>query len=522
MSDMKGVIRIFDADISSAIASTVSKVSRHFAPQPELVADLERQLKRKIYDLSYRTVVGLYQAKFSEQTFEDFTEALTTAKGSAYLSGMFPVLIDIVTSEIARFSSEAALILHRFAEDASDIGQLTGDSVTGETLRRLTLGLGDLHRGGQSVSSLEFEDGTRVVYKPRPLDTDLALAKLFAFVGEASGIDQRLPKLVRRPAYGWVEFIPYVECKQPEELVRYYRRVGALVGILYAINAFDFHYENLISCGEFPILVDCETLFHPHSRIFATETNTGIDDSVLMVGILPVRVTLGNGKSADIGGVTDVSTQDSAIEQLVLSQDESGKFSFARKIGKLQGGSNVPTYEGRLVTPASEHVEAILDGLSATYKAIVADKEGFIECFEHFENAEIRVLFRATITYSHLIEESLHPTLLRSKERYDAHFGGLSVLSKGYRLGQEILDFELDALQERDVPYFSCTFGNNDLIANDRMRKPDFFLENGKSLAVKKVRAMDEDDLQNQLWIARKALEISRTELTESNQLQEA
>ena len=33
--------------------------------------------------------------------------------------------------------------------------------------------------------------------------------------------------------------------------------------MLYALEATDFHSENLIAAGEHPVLVDLESLFHP-------------------------------------------------------------------------------------------------------------------------------------------------------------------------------------------------------------------------------------------------------------------
>ena len=42
-------------------------------------------------------------------------------------------------------------------------------------------------------------------------------------------------------------------------MVRFYRRQGALLALLYALEATDFHAENLIASGEFPVLIDLET-----------------------------------------------------------------------------------------------------------------------------------------------------------------------------------------------------------------------------------------------------------------------
>ena len=43
-------------------------------------------------------------------------------------------------------------------------------------------------------------------------------------------------------------------------------RQGGYLAILYALEATDFHFENLIAAGEQPVLIDLETLFHPRER----------------------------------------------------------------------------------------------------------------------------------------------------------------------------------------------------------------------------------------------------------------
>lgn len=65
-----------------------------------------------------------------------------------------------------------------------------------------------------------------------------------------------------------MEFIQYKECNSIEEVRNFYIRQGEYLAILYLLNATDFHYENIVASGEFPYLVDLESLFHNDANQF--------------------------------------------------------------------------------------------------------------------------------------------------------------------------------------------------------------------------------------------------------------
>ena len=44
---------------------------------------------------------------------------------------------------------------------------------------------------------------------------------------------------------------------------RFYRRAGHLLCLMYVSSSTDFHDENLVACGEFPVPIDLETVFNP-------------------------------------------------------------------------------------------------------------------------------------------------------------------------------------------------------------------------------------------------------------------
>jgi len=130
---------------------------------------------------------------------------------------------------------------------------------------RVEAGLGDRHRRGRSVLLVEFSSGLRLLHKPKPLAVDVHFQQLLTWLNDR-GADPPLQPItvVDRGEYGWSEFVTRHSCSSYDQVMRFYERQGEYLALLYALDATDFHNENLIAAGEHPVLVDLEALFHPH------------------------------------------------------------------------------------------------------------------------------------------------------------------------------------------------------------------------------------------------------------------
>ena len=112
--------------------------------------------------------------------------------------------------------------------------------------------------------AITFNQGPRLIYKPKDLGIDLAYNDLLAWLNRRGApVALRSLLVLARDGYGWVEFAAPEACRDEDAVERYYRRVGALVCLVYLLQGADCHAENLIASGEQPILVDCETLLNP-------------------------------------------------------------------------------------------------------------------------------------------------------------------------------------------------------------------------------------------------------------------
>ncbi|MFD9636283.1 DUF4135 domain-containing protein, partial [Streptomyces violascens] len=108
-------------------------------------------------------------------TWDAFIEQACEEGYLARLGGRYPSVGPRVAA-VARLSVAAtADFAERVAADRALLGPLLGGPA-GE-VRAVEFGAGDSHRGGLTVSQVDFEGGT-VMYKPRPSEIDVGLGAL--------------------------------------------------------------------------------------------------------------------------------------------------------------------------------------------------------------------------------------------------------------------------------------------------------------------------------------------------------
>ncbi len=179
------------------------------------------------------------------------------------LAGRYPTVGTRIAS-VARLSVAAtSAFAQRLAADRALLGPLLGRPAG--RIRAVEFGAGDSHRGGLTVSRVDFADA-RVMYKPRPSQADVALGalldELFAdFPGAPAPEDRiRVPRTLVREGYGWAEFVHHRYCAD-DELAAFYRNMGHWLAVLRFCGGTDMHAENMIATGPVPVIVDAETLF---------------------------------------------------------------------------------------------------------------------------------------------------------------------------------------------------------------------------------------------------------------------
>lgn len=410
------------------------------------------------------------------EDFADYLRATATADGLETLLCRYPVLARLVGEACQQAVEVTAEILDRFVQDRDAIVSALLDGADPGRLTGIEPAGGDRHQGGRSVVFLNFADRVdQVVYKPRCPESSNLYAALVGRLCQALPelALESVPTLVRL-GYGWSRFIAPAPCRTAEEAQRFYYLQGALLALLYASNGTDVHAQNLIACGDQPLLTDTETLLHPPlAQLVLTGGDpalAALNRSVLHVLLLPTLIR-GEHGAADISG-----------------------------LGGPAAGANRPTLDGTPLDPA-DYVRDLRRGFCDGYEAICRNAETFLETLAAAADEPLRILPRATRVYADLLKHSTRPEFLRDARERQRLFETALADTSGFAGADRLLEHEYRELWQGDIPIFFARPGSRSIRAGDGTRVGELLDSSGLAVVRAKLRAMDAADRHNQEWI---------------------
>ncbi len=196
-------------------------------------------------------------------------------------------------------------------------------------------------------------------------------------------------------------------CADVAGVAEFYRRLGALLALLYAVDGTDMHYENLIACGDQPVLVDVETLFHPTLTPDTDPAALALARSVHRTALLP-HVLLGDNGAADVSGVGGDQGVLSPLDVVDWADAGTDRMRLVRRPRASTGALNRPLLGGVPAEPA-DYQDSLLAGFRTGYDAIVAHRDELLQLVRACADDEVRFVARATRQYARLLDESTHP-----------------------------------------------------------------------------------------------------------------
>ncbi len=484
---------------------TVEDVLIMNLPDP-LLLRISRTL---VLELHVARLQGVLAGDTPEERFESFVERLSQPAHSLAILTEYPVLarqlmicldqwVTVSLEFLQRLCADWALIRSRFCphDDPGVLVEFTG-------------GAGDTHRSGRSVMIAEFDSGFQLVYKPKSLAVDVHFQELLAWLN-ARGCQPPLYTLaiLDRGAYGWVEFVARQDCRSIEEVERFYQRHGAYLALLYALNANDFHHENLIAAGEHPVLIDLETLIQPlFDRMDDTRADSvaerAVIDSVMQVSLLPLRMWSSEDYvGVDISGLGDVAGQLSPDRLPLPTAVGTDAMRYVRERIELEGNAHRPALNGVEVR-AADYVDQVAAGFAHVYRLLMAHRDELLEpggMLSRFAHDEIRVLLRQTRTYDQLLFESFHPDMLRDGLARERFLDRLWVAVPVRPYLAHVINAERSDLLQGDIPLFTTRPTSLALFGSDEKAIEGVLYETGMAVVQRRLQQMDEADLQRQTW----------------------
>lgn len=236
--------------------------------------------------------------------------------------------------------------------------------------------LSDFHYNGRSVIRVHFRHIGDWFYKPR---SGYREAGWFRFLASLNDAGFKPPFLTVRVVpcrdHCWMQRVPNKGWRSTRETELFYYRAGAVLYLAHIFRAVDLHAENFVVHREHPVLVDCETLFHPDTKL--PQEAVVDENSVVRTGMLS-RLTLERGR---------------------------------RTIPHLDSLSSV---RGKL--PIVGVRQQLVRGFCAMHRFLAArgsdaDLKGAVRSMRQVES---RYIYRPTWWYQELMDESIAPHHLHS------------------------------------------------------------------------------------------------------------
>ena len=357
------------------------------------------------------------------------------------LFGEFPALKRLTDTLIFNWLSAVGQFLERVTSDAEGLAQAFGQGRPLGLVTSITAGLSDPHRGGQCVAKAVFEDGTTLVYKPRPLAAEAHFARLLEWLNT-----QDIPHPLRpvrcwdRGEYGWMEYVPMGACVSVEEIHAFYWRAGALLCLYSLADGVDMHFENLIAAGAHPVLVDLETLWHPQEAV-GNRSGTSLN-AILRTGFLPQTAPAGEGgyewsalsRAGPSGGTTSGGTN--------LNRDD---IAWTTWRNSWPGKTHLPEHAGQLC-PASHFVGDLVAGFRWIHRWLSGShhaRSEFVGWIQALAKCPRRRVLRSSVHYHRIHERLTSPRTLRD----------LRVPWQEWHEAEHFLPAEIQALECLDVPH---------------------------------------------------------------------
>lgn len=363
-----------------------------------------------LLELNAARMTGLLRARDSAARWHEFIEGCADPVWWDRIGEHYPTLLLRLRTVAGNRVTAALAMVRRLLADRHLLpaGELT----------ELTIGSGDSHGGGHTVNILRLGD-TNIVYKPRSLAVDAVLAEFLAKVGETFPVlGARVPAVHDRGDYGWAEFVPHRHCDGDAELRRFYAGAGHWLALMRLFGGSDLHGENVIACGPYPYMIDCETLMAP--LVPQRPTGFGVANdragelivsSVLRIGLLPTRGMALGWRGVDmsaVGGLPD----EQPVKPMPIIVDaglDTARLGYQPMLIE-QPTSNHPSPRPQL----HQHWEAVLGGFTElTAHLRELDAAGWLEpALDAFRDCRLRVVARDTETYAEHMRMLWHPTSL--------------------------------------------------------------------------------------------------------------
>ena len=439
---------------------------------PELADALVAQLSGTaarvlVAELRSWREAGLLQGTTPAERGRDFLQrVLALPEMRAHLQTEYPLLFPLLDKITDHFCENL--------EDALTRLQAWG-RVSDSGISRIETGLSDPHVEGRSVICFTFDNGKKLIYKPRSVRGEAWWADFVAW-WNASGVSPalmlRAPEASDHGDYGWCEFIETHE--SAGESSAWFFRLGAHAALTWLFGIGDCHFGNFITAGAHPVLVDAECVgaafWHPKlpelptglPPLFMPAWKTPLTGGMFPPWMMP-KVT---GQPLYLApGMGHAEDRPLPVKRPVWHGIGTDALRMELTAGLMS------SVRGRAGTPNSH--QEIAEGFQAAAEHLLARRDEVLQWIDSGHARDLcqvrpRILLRNTTAYQQLLEATSGPKYLTTHENQQA---ALHTIRKVPVIGGEepegLVDAELSYLSVQTYPRFTINDEGTHVVADD-------------------------------------------------------
>lgn len=461
-------------------------------------------LRTLIFEMNLCKEAGELKGDTPEEEYYYFQENyLKNVKYIEELFEIYPVLLRCLMETIDMVTKNYIEILQHLKADKLEIVKELSCNKDFKQIKKMSNSLSDSHKGAKGVYNITLDNDVKILYKPHSLVTEINYQLLVKKVMMECGCPMECYGIVSKDTYGWCEFVDYKSCSSMQELKRYYKRMGIIICVNYILRTNDLHYENIIANGEFPIIVDLETIMtniHIKRENSATEKIQEIlSDSVLNSGILPHYIWNQPGKiGINISALSGDEGQVCPIQVAKIVEPRTSNMRIEYEYPKSLGKKNLATIAGKFIEPQN-FKEDIAEGFCACYKYFTNNQSEVLKYLALFKDINVRYLVRDTQQYSLMLRASYHPSLLQKAEDRELFFYNLFKnvnLSDQYR--KRITKCEIKDMVMGDIPFFYFNSTGTSLFSSQDKEISNFFYCDSYTRVINKLNNLSVKDCEKQ------------------------
>ena len=477
-----------------------------------ILVDFQKSLFNLLNNLCIRTLIyemyicgqeGLLEGNEFEQ-YQYYIDHFL--KDKQYLNDFFslyPVLERRINEIIQNTIDIYKEVIERIDTDANEIMREFKIVESAFIVEHLSTDFSDSHKNGRRVFCVEFVSGEKILYKPRCLQNEIKLQEITNYFYKICNLGSYEYCILDKGKYGWCEIVTQKDCESTEELSRYYQRIGVILFINYLLEGGDIHFENLIACNEYPVIIDAETFIGniegDNGKSATEKVSNLLRKSVLYSGILPFYSWNNAGDAGiNMSAISGEEGQKFPIKIPFIINPKSVNMRVVYDYPVSKRNHNLAMLKGKFIQP-SEFADKIIQGFKSAYLGAMEHTETLLKIIQQYSELEVRYLIRNTQQYVIVLSSSYHPELLMDGGARNLFFYSLINGNLQNENSKLLIEHEIEDLLSGDIPYFYFRGNKKSIYTWDGREVKNFFSKTALQQIEENIQYLSYKNLEQQI-----------------------